>query len=218
MFIVLLNMVVISVILGICIFLTIVAIGLIIGSLIRAAIAKKNNKKTKKIGLWIGIFMLVIPWVLFGVLYVASLFSDNKNNRWIPDREVLATAVTEKDADDIYDLMADYIIEEEDISVEDIEEFFASCDIENVSRSDIQRYSEFSSEGNHYRNYNSDENGRTQTCFQYRMYDVNDEGGSIYISGVDGDPEGEEFVGIYYIEYDSNGEWISIGQTPPPDH
>ena len=149
MSIVLLNIVVISIILGICIFLTLVAIGLIIGSLIRAAVAKKNNKKTMKVGMWIGIFMLVIPWLLFGLIYVISLFSDRKNNRWIPDREILATAVTDKDADEIYDLMADYIIDEEDISVEDIEEFFAACDIENVSRSDIERYSEFSSVGNH---------------------------------------------------------------------
>ena len=74
MSIVLLNIVVISIILGICIFLTLVAIGLIIGSLIRAAVAKKNNKKTRKVGMWIGIFMLVIPWLLFGLIYVISLF------------------------------------------------------------------------------------------------------------------------------------------------
>ena len=75
MSIVLLNVVVISVLLGICIFLTLVAIGLIIGSLIRAAGAKKKNKKTMKVGMWIVIFMLVTPWLLFGLLYVASLFS-----------------------------------------------------------------------------------------------------------------------------------------------
>ena len=215
MSIVLLNIVVVSVIIGIAVFLTLVAIGLIIGSLIRAAVARKKNKKTKKVGMWIGICMLVFPWLFVGALVIAAKVSDHINNMWIVDREIIATAVAEKDAEEIYDMMAEYVVDEEDISVEDVEEFLASCDIENVSSSDIERYSEFSSEGNHYRNYVSDENGRQQTCFQYHMYDVNDEGGSIYICGVAGDPEGEEYVGIYYVSYMLDDEIVFIGQTPP---
>ena len=44
MFVVLLNVVVISIIIGIAIILTLIAIGLIIGSLVRSALAKKNKK------------------------------------------------------------------------------------------------------------------------------------------------------------------------------
>ena len=100
MFVVLLNAVVISIVIAIAVFLTLVAIGLIIGSLIRASIAKKNNKKTHKVGLWIGIFMIVIPWIFVGVLVICADISDVKNNRWLPGREGLATVIAEEDADE----------------------------------------------------------------------------------------------------------------------
>ena len=99
-----------------------------------------------------------------------------------------------------------------------MEAFLDSCNIENVSSSDLERYTGFSSRDNHYRNYTSEENGRRQTCFQYHMYNVNDEGGAIYITGVDGDAEGEEYVGIYYVAYTLDDETISIGQMPPSEH
>lgn len=218
MFVVLLNVVVISIIIGIAIILTLIAIGLIIGSLVRSALAKKKNKKTKKIGLWIGITMIVIPWILVAVLVISANVADVENNRWLPGREDLAGVITDRDADELYDMMADYVVDENDISVDDVEAFLDSCNIENVSSSDLERYTGFSSRDNHYRNYTSEENGRRQTCFQYHMYNVNDEGGAIYITGVDGDAEGEEYVGIYYVAYTLDDETISIGQMPPSEH
>ncbi len=217
MSIILLNVVVITVIIMIAAFLTLVAIGLIIGSLVRSAVAKKKNKKTRKVGLWIGIFMIVIPWILVAVLVVSAKVADAKNNRWLPGREELAGAVVDEDADELYDMMADYVVDEENISADDVEAFLAECNIENTSSSDMERYTGFSSRGNHYRNYTSHENGRAQTCFQYDMYDVNDEGGRIFITGVDGDSEGEEYVGIYYISYTVGEETVSIGQEPPSE-
>lgn len=218
MFVVLLNVVVISIIIGIAIFLTLIAIGLIIGSLVRSALAKKKNKKTKKIGLWIGITMIVIPWILVAVLVISANVADVENNRWLPGREDLAGVITDRDADELHDMMADYVVDENDINVDDVEAFLDSCNIENVSSSDLERYTGFSSRDNHYRNYTSEENGRRQTCFQYHMYNVNDEGGAIYITGVDGDAEGEEYVGIYYVAYTLDDETISIGQMPPSEH
>ena len=218
MFVVLLNVVVISIIIGIAIILTLIAIGLIIGSLVRSALAKKKNKKTKKIGLWIGITMIVIPWILIAVLVISVNVADVENNRWLPGRKDLAGVITDRDADELHDMMADYVVDENDISVDDVEAFLDSCNIENVSSSDLERYTGFSSRDNHYRNYTSGENGRRQTCFQYHMYNVNDEGGAIYITGVDGDAEGEEYVGIYYIAYTLDDETISIGQMPPSEH
>ena len=218
MFVVLLNVVVISIIIGIAIILTLIAIGLIIGSLVRSALAKKNNKKTKKIGLWIGITMIVIPWILVAVLVISANVADVENNRWLPCSEDLAGVITDRDADELHDMMADYVVDENDISVDDVEAFLDSCNIENVSSSDLERYTGFSSRDNHYRNYTSEENGRRQTCFQYHMYNVNDEGGAIYITGVDGDAEGEEYVGIYYVAYTLDDETISIGQMPPSEH
>lgn len=217
MFIVLLNMAVIGVVIFIAVILTLVAIGLIIGSLVRSSLAKKKNKKTHKVGLWIGIVMLVIPWVLVAVLVVSAEISDDKNNRWLPGREELAAVIIDQDEDELYDMMADYVIDENDISVEDVEAFLDSCSIGNLRDSDLQRFTKLSSPDNHYRNYTSEENGRRQTCFQYHMYDVNDEGGVIYIAGVDGDAEGEEYVGIYYVEYTLDGETLSIGQKPPSE-
>ena len=216
MFVVLLNAVVISIVIAIAVFLTLIAIGLIIGSLIRASIAKKNNKKTHKVGLWIGIFMIVIPWIFVGVLVICADISDVKNNRWLPGREGLATVIAEEDADELYDMLADDVVERNDISVEDVETFLEQCDLSNVDANDIDEYTDMSSpQTNHYRNYTSEENGRRQTCFQYNMYDVNDDGWKIYIAGVDGDAEGEEFVGIYYVAYMLDDEVIFIGEQPP---
>lgn len=217
MFIVLLNMAVIGVVIAVAFFLTLVAAGLIIGSLIRSSLAKKKNKKTHKVGLWIGIFMLVIPWVLVAVLVVSVEISDDKNNRWLPGRETLAAVIIDQDEDELYDMMSDYVVDENDISVEDVEAFLDSCNIGDLRDSDLERFTKMSSRDNHYRNYTSEENGRRQTCFQYHMYNVNGDGGVIYITGVDGDAEGEEYVGIYYVEYTLGDETVSIGQMPPSE-
>lgn len=105
----------------------------------------------------------------------------------------------------------------EGISAGDVEAFLETCDIEDLDSDDLDRYTRMSSQDNHYRYYTSEENGRAQTCFQYNMYDVNDEGGDIYIAGVDGDAQGEEYVGIYYVTYTLDGETVSIGQQPPSE-
>lgn len=216
-FIVLLNMAVIGAVIVVAVTLTLIAIGLIIGSLVRSSLAKKKNKKTLKIGLWIGIAMIIIPWILVAVLVVSVNVSDAENNRWLPGREGLATVIIDQDADELYDMMADYVVDEDDISVDDVEAFLDSCSIGNMSDEDLDRYTRMSSQDNHYRYYTSEENGRAQTCFQYHMYDVNDEGGDIYITGVDGDVQGEEYVGIYYVTYTLDGETISIGRQPPSE-
>lgn len=217
MFVVLLNMAVIGVVIAIALTLTLIAIGLIIGSLVRSALAKKKNKKTLKIGLWIGIAMILIPWILVAVLVVSVNISDDKNNRWLPGREGLATVIVEQDADELFDMMADYVVEQEQISAGDVEAFLETCDIGDLDSDDLDRFTRMSSQDNHYRYYTSEENGRAQTCFQYNMYDVNDEGGDIYIAGVDGDAQGEEYVGIYYVTYTLDGETVSIGQQPPSE-
>ena len=208
-------MVVITILICVALFLTAVAITLIIVSLVRSSMAKKKQQKTHKVGLWIGIFMLIVPWLLIAALVIAAKISDSHMNRWDVDREELASIVTEQDADSLYDLMAGDVINSSGITEEDIEAFFEQCEITNTGRSDLQRYTDFSSSGNHYRTYTSTENGRAQVCFQYTMYDVNDDGGVFYISGVDGDGDGEEFVGIYYISYTSGDESITLGERCP---
>ena len=217
MSIVLLNIVLGSIFFGIAGLLTLIAIILIVVSLVRSSKAKKQNKKTKKVGLWIGVAMLVIPWVIVAIFIAAANVMDSANNRWLPGREVLAKAVANKDAEELYEMMADDVIDKNDITVEDMEEFLEQCDLENVSSKDIELYSDFGSDKNHYRNYTSYANGRAQTCFQYMMYEVNDDGAKIYIAAVDGDPEGEEYVGIYYIEYQAGDDFISIGEKPPKE-
>ena len=216
MSIVLLNIVLGSIFIGIAGLLTLVAIILIVVSLVRSSKAKKQNKKTKKVGLWIGVAMLVIPWVILAIFLATANVMDTANNRWLPGRETLAEAVASKDAEELYDMMADDVVDRNDITVEDMEEFLEQCDLGNVS-SDLEPYSDFGSDKNHYRNYTSYENGRAQTCFTYTMYEVNDDGAKIFIAAVDGDPEGEEYVGIYYIEYQAGDDCISIGENPPKE-
>lgn len=217
MFVVLLNMAVVGIVIAVAVTLTLIAIGLIIGSLVRSALAKKKNKKTLKIGLWIGIAMIIIPWIVVAVFVVCVKKSDVENNRWLPGREAFASVIIDQDADELYDMMADSVVDEENISADDVEAFLDSCNVGDLSSDDLDRYSRLSSQDNHYRNYTSNENGRSQTCFQYHMYDVNDEGGEIYIAGVDGDAEGEEYVGIYYVTYTLDDETVAIGQIPPSE-
>lgn len=217
MSIVLLNMVLVTVFLCIAAFLTLVALALIIISLIRSSRAKKKGKKTAKVGLWIGSIMLILPWLCIGVLVIAGKVYDRNNNRMDVDREILAQAVTDDDPDALYDLLSEDMLTRNGLSEEDLEEFLSQCDISNISEEDMERYTEFSSPDNHYRNYTTDENGRTQLCFQYNMYDVNDSGGDIYIAGVDGDPEGAGYVGIYYITYTLNDTTITFGEMPPKE-
>lgn len=220
MFVVLLNVVVAAIVVGIALLLTLIAIVLIIVSLVRAHNAKKKNKKTAKVGLWIGIAMLVIPWIFTGWFLMQVKISDEKNHRLDVSRERFALALTDSDRSDLYDLMAEDVIDSEDITEEELDSFMDACNITNDSEMDIERYSDFSysPDYNHLRQYSTEQNGRRQTCFQYHMYDINDDGGELYITGVDGDPEGEEYVGIYLIRYTQGDEVTSIGIDPPSEH
>ena len=218
MSVILLNVVLSLIVIGIAVFLTIVAITCIIVSLVRASSAKKKGKKTSKAGLWIGIIMLITPWILVVVMMIISRIYDAYNNRWKVDRGIIAEAVLSDDAGDLYDMMAEDVTDRNDLSLEDLEGFLEECNIENDSLSDLESYSEFDSARNHYRPYISRENGRAQLCFQYTMYDVNSDGGELFITGVDGDPEDESYVGIYYIMYSCDDGYIEFGEKPPKEH
>lgn len=224
MFIVLLNLIMSSIILIILVsldlILTVVAITLIIVSIVRANKAKKNNQKTHKVGLWIGIIMILIPWIIVVMAVSFVKAADSLNNRWTFDREVVAEAIADKDAEALYELMAPEVMESNDLTEDDLEEFLDQCDIENNSRSDMERYTsrEFlgdpsDPEGNHYR--------PDGDRFTYTMYYVNDDGGRIFVSGVLTDSRSEGNVGIYYIEFMSRDPetdaWLTVcefGERP----
>ena len=146
MFIVLLNLILSSIVLIVlfclALFLTATAIALIIISLVRSSKAKKQNRKTRKVGLWVGIVMLVIPWVMFGFAVGFVKITDKVTNRWKFDRAVVAQAVVDKDADTLYGMMATDIMDENGLSSDDLEVFFDQCDIENNSPEDMKKYLE----------------------------------------------------------------------------
>ena len=218
MFVVLLNAVVVSIVIGIAIFLTIVAVVSIIVSLVRSASAKKKGKKTHKVGLWIGIVMLVIPWICVAVMLIASKVYDSNFNRQLLDMDAVAKAVGNNDSEYLFDLMADEVIDNNDLTEDDFRDFLDQCNIDHISDSELSRYNQLSSPDSHYRTYISHFNGRTQNCFQYTMYNLNDDGGELFITGVDGDQKGEEFVGIYYFTYSSDsGESLEFGERPPKE-
>lgn len=208
-------MVVVMIVLAIAAFLTFVAIVLIIVSLIRSSSAKKKGKKTLKIGLWIGIAMIVIPWILVAVLIVNVKLNDEAFHRWDVGKEILAEAVLDDSTDELYDMFAENVIDREDLTQEELDDFLEQCNIENDSAADLENYSDFRGQYSHFRSYTSNDAGRTQYCFQYRMYDVNDEGGDIAISGVSGDEEDEGEIGIYCITYLEDDTSISIGEPAP---
>ncbi|MBR2523921.1 MAG: DUF456 domain-containing protein [Clostridiales bacterium] len=217
MSIVLLNIVLGTIALIIAGVLTLIAVALIIISLVRSSRAKKEGKKTAKVGLWIGIIMLAAPWLIIAFFFIGGKVMDSNYNRMDVDKGILAQAVLASDHDDLYDMLADDVVDRNDLDEEDLEEFLSRCRIENTSSSDMERYSDFASQDSHYRNYTSRVNGRNQLCFQFSMYDVNDDGGEIYIAGVDGDAKGEEYVGIYYISYTEDDVSISFGEKPPKE-
>ncbi len=217
MFIVLLNVVVVMAALGIAAFLTLVAIVMIIVSCVRASAAKKKGKKTLKVGLWVGIFMIVIPWILVGVLVLQVKVNDKAFHRWDVGKEVLATAVLDDDSDDLYDMIADNVLDRNGLTQDDLDAFLTECNIENDSAADLENYSDFHGQYSHYRPYSSHDNGRTQYCFQYTMYDVNDEGGNLTITGISGDEEDEDEIGIWYMTYLDDQTSIVFGEEAPSE-
>ena len=204
MFIVFLNIILSSIVLIflVCaaLLLTAGAIALIIVSLVRSAKAKKRNQKTRKVGLWIGIVMLIVPWIVVVSAVGIVKVSDKASNRWNFDRAVVAEAIADKDADDLYELMSPYAMDKCDLTEDDLQAFLDKCGIENNSSDDMERYTSKKSlgkasdpKGNHYR---PDGNK-----FVYRMYYVNDEGAEVCVIGILYDSSDKDKVGIYYIEY-----------------
>ena len=220
MSIVLLNMVVWSIVLIIALGLTCIAIGLIIGSIIRACIMKKRGKKTKKVGLWVGISMLAAPWLLVIGIYILSLEGDRYYNRWkSPYEDICKAVMAEDNCGELYELMADDVVTRNDISKEDLQDYLDKIDIKKVTGEDLEKYYRGANAGKHYhyRVYTSNANGRSQPCFQYRMYDIDGKGGELYISGVHGDANGTEYIGIYYISYKTGKEYFEFGEKPPSE-
>lgn len=160
---------------------------------------------------------LLISSVMLMVLSIVMMggcsLLDKNSNRWKFDREEVAEAIVEKDAGDLYDLMSPYMLEENDLTEDDLQEFLDKCGIENTSSKDMDRYTSFKflgkpsdPEGNNYR---PDGNK-----FIYTMYYVNDEGARIFVSGILYDSKDKDKVGIYYIEYlekdPETGEYKSV--------
>lgn len=219
MFIVLLNLILSSFLLIMMVvsafILTAVAISLIVISLVRSSKAKKENRKTLKVGLWVGIVMLVLPWVCLAFVIFFVMITDKFSNRWTFDREVVAETVAEKDADALYEMMAPDVMEKNSLTMTDLEAFFEQCDIENSSSADMERYTSFKSlgtaddpTGNHYRPDGNE--------FSYIMYYVNDNGGRIYMEGILYDHNNSGNVGIHYIEFMSKepetGGWKPVAE------
>ena len=222
MWIVLLNMIVVSailwIIIGISIFLTCLAIGLVIGSIIRHGVKKKSGVKTHLVGMWIGIVMLVLPWLFVIFIIISAKVYDAKYNRWDVSRIVLAEAALDESGEELYDIFAPDVVEECEITEDDVEEFLQKCVIENDSDQDMTRYISHSGLDNHYRPYISHENDRTQMCFEYTMFDVNGAGGELYIAGVDGDSENESAIGVYYLSYTMGDYNYTLGKRPPKEN
>ena len=151
----------------------------------------------KRAGLLIRAVMLMA--LCIAMLSGCSIY-DKITNRWDFDRREVAGAIAEKDAGDLYEFISPYMLEENDLTEDDLREFLDRCGIENVSSKDMDRYTSYEflgepldPEGNHYR---PDGNK-----FTYTMYYVNDDGARIFVSGILADPKDKDKVGIYYIEY-----------------
>ena len=151
----------------------------------------------KRAGLLIRAVMLMV--LCIAMLSGCSIY-DKITNRWDFDRREVAGAIAEKDAGDLYEFISPYMLEENDLTEDDLREFLDRCGIENVSSKDMDRYTSYEflgepldPEGNHYR---PDGNK-----FTYTMYYVNDDGARIFISGILADSKDKDKVGIYYIEY-----------------
>ena len=121
---------------------------------------------------------------------------DKSENRWKFDREEVAGAIVDKDAEDLYELLAPNMLEETDLTEDDLQEFLDKCDIGNTSSKDMERYTEYKflgdpsdPEGNHYRPDGNE--------FDYTMYYVNDDGARIFMTGILYDSKDKDNVGIY---------------------
>ena len=125
---------------------------------------------------------------------------DKITNRWNFDLKEVAEAIADKNAGDLYELMSPYMLDENDLTEDDLQDFLDRCGIENSSSKDMERYTEYKflgdpsdPEGNHYRPDGNE--------FDYTMYYVNDDGARIFMTGILYDSKDKDNVGIYYIEY-----------------
>ena len=158
---------------------------------------EKMFMRKKRAGLLISsVILMVLSIVMAGGCSIL----DKAENRWKFDRDEVAGAIVDKDAGDLYDLLAPYLLEETGLTEDDLQEFLDKCDIENTSSKDMDRYTSFKflgdpgdPEGNNYR---PDGNK-----FIYTMYYVNDDGARIFVSGILYDSKDKDNVGIYHIEY-----------------
>ena len=171
-----------------------------------------------RVGLWIGIVMLVLPWICVAGFYIISLIYDSNMNRWDVDRDILAEAVLDDSTDELYDMFADDVIDRTGITQEDLEDFLDQCNID-FDKSDVELFGDMgNTDYSHYRPYTSHANGRNQLCFQYSMFQLNSDDGKLFIAGVDGDSKGEDYIGIYYISYQDDNTSFEIGEKAPREH
>ena len=224
MSIVLLNVVLISVAIGIAIFLTLVAITMIIVSAVRHSLAKKKDKNTKRVGMWIGIAMLVIPWLVVAFLAIYVQNYKVTHHYQDPDefRPQIINAVVNKDADALYNLMSRKVIDENNITVEDVERFLDQIEITNVSSDDLKRYDtnwgadgcQYTSDSYLYTGGGRRPESPTQCFWTFYMKKINSRGDKIYFAGVNSDSEGTEDLGLHYVVIvsDELGE-IRLGQS-----
>ena len=159
-----------------------------------------TGKKKSLIHFLIRAFTISVLMVFSIVMAGGCSVLDKNSNRWNFDRREVAEAIAKKDAGDLYEFMSPYMMEENDLSEDDLQEFLDKCGVENTSSKDMDRYTSHKfvgepndPEGNQYR---PDGNK-----FTYTMYYVNDEGARIFVSGLLSDSKDKDKVGIYYIEY-----------------
>ncbi len=213
MSVVLLNVAVIGVIIAIAGGLTLIAAAMIIISLIRHFSKKKQGIKTPMIGMWIGIAMLVLPWIV--VIYaVTSVKLTEKEYNHVDGpklRNEVVQAFLDKDADTVYSLFAPNVISECGITKEDIQEYMDSTNIEDR---DFERYTSVSGPDNsdyrptEYLYHGGGSNrpeSETERYAEFNMAKINAEEETIYFAIQTGDKEDANDVGIHYIVLTNNG-------------
>ncbi|MBR1797833.1 MAG: hypothetical protein IJ757_07475 [Clostridiales bacterium] len=206
MFIVALNVIIIAIILGIAGFLSLIAVTLIIISLVRRHKAKKAGRKTHPVGLVIGIIMLVAPWLFVAWFFIYVDFSEKEKNYQAPSsiRDAAYEAIVDKDAEGLYELMAQTVIEDQDLTVNDIEAFLELID--DVDEGDYEvdtsiQTGRYLVPGGGNKRPKSD----TQAFYTFVMRDLWGTDQSVYFAAVYEDSEDPDNVGLHIIVF-NNGE------------
>ena len=211
--IVLLNMGVVAVILMIifiiaCI-LTIVAIAMIIVDIVRLFKARKTGKRVIPGGLIAGLVMLAVPWTIFAVLvtlYVSDK-ADLHEVNYSKFREKSINTVIAKDAEGLYDLMADNVVSEEGITYEDVEDFIYT--LPSIFK---RQYSyDFKHVGNSRIIYDEKYDTPRDKSVSYGDIQINlkDTDRHLYIAFQLGDRNDTDNIGIHYIVYKDGDKIIA---------